>query len=128
MAEQEVLIRTLVELADNLVDEFDVVEMLTTLSTRCVETFGVSDAGILRVTPRQPASRRGLLERDHARTRALRAPSRGRPLLRLLPNGRTDPQPTGRREPRPVAVVRARRPATGLPVRLRVFLFVCGGR
>jgi GAF domain-containing protein len=52
MAAQDVLIRTLVELADNLVDDFDVVDMLTTLSARCVEAFGVSDAGIVLASPR----------------------------------------------------------------------------
>lgn len=52
MAEQQKLIQTLVELADNLVDDFDVVEMLTTLATRCVDVFGVSHAGILLASPR----------------------------------------------------------------------------
>lgn len=51
MASQDLVIETLVELADNLVDDFDVVEMLTTLSSRCVDAFGVSDAGILLASP-----------------------------------------------------------------------------
>ncbi|MET0327107.1 MAG: GAF and ANTAR domain-containing protein [Ilumatobacteraceae bacterium] len=43
--------RTVVELADTLVDEFDVVDLLTTLSDRCVEVFDVSAAGIMLVAP-----------------------------------------------------------------------------
>ena len=36
MTREAVLARTMVELADNLVDDFDVVELLTTLSDRCL--------------------------------------------------------------------------------------------
>ena len=45
------LVRTLVELADSLVDDFDVVELLSRLTERCVEVLGVSAAGVLLVSP-----------------------------------------------------------------------------
>ena len=48
---ESLLARTLVELADNLVDDFDVVDLLTTLSDRCVEVLDVSAAGIMLVAP-----------------------------------------------------------------------------
>ncbi len=51
MPRQMLLIRTLVELADSLVDDFDVVELLSTLTERCVEVLGVSAAGVLLVAP-----------------------------------------------------------------------------
>ena len=51
MANQTLLVRTLVELADNLVDAFDVVELLTLLSDRCVETLDVAAAGVMLATP-----------------------------------------------------------------------------
>ena len=35
MTREAVLARTMVELADNLVDDFDIVELLTALSDRC---------------------------------------------------------------------------------------------
>jgi GAF domain-containing protein len=51
MTRESVLARTMVELADNLVDEFDIVELLTTLSDRCVEVLDIAAAGIMLATP-----------------------------------------------------------------------------
>jgi GAF domain-containing protein len=48
---EAVLLRTLVELADNLVDDFDVIDVLTTLNMRCVETFDVAAAGVMLAAP-----------------------------------------------------------------------------
>jgi hypothetical protein len=47
-----VLARTLVELADTLVDDFDVVELLTLLTDRCVEVLNVAAAGLMLVAPK----------------------------------------------------------------------------
>jgi GAF domain-containing protein len=41
----------MVELADNLVDDFDIVELLTTLSDRCVDVLDIAAAGIMLATP-----------------------------------------------------------------------------
>ncbi len=51
MARESLLIRTLVELADNLVDNYDVIDVLTVLSDRCVETIDVDAAGVLLAWP-----------------------------------------------------------------------------
>lgn len=51
MARQALLARTFVELADTLVADFDVVELLTLLADRCVEMLDVGAAGIMLVTP-----------------------------------------------------------------------------
>src|SRR5208283_5290468 len=51
MSREVLLVRTLVELADNLVDEFDVIDVLTVLSDRCVETLDVDSAGVMLVAP-----------------------------------------------------------------------------
>ena len=51
MTRETVLARTMVELADNLVDDFDIVELLTTLSDRCVEVLDIAAAGIMLATP-----------------------------------------------------------------------------
>jgi GAF domain-containing protein len=45
------LARTLVELADNLVADFDVVELLTRLADRCVEVLEVGAAGLMLAGP-----------------------------------------------------------------------------
>ena len=51
MPREALLAQTLVELADTLVDDFDVVELLTLLADRCVEVLGVAAAGLLLVAP-----------------------------------------------------------------------------
>jgi GAF domain-containing protein len=51
MPRQALLNRTLVQLADTLVDDFDVVELLTLLTDRCVDVLGVSAAGLMLVAP-----------------------------------------------------------------------------
>jgi GAF domain-containing protein len=51
MARETVLARTLVELTDTLVDDFDVVELLTLLTDRCVEVLDVAAAGLMLVAP-----------------------------------------------------------------------------
>jgi GAF domain-containing protein len=51
MTREAVLARTLVELADSLVDDFDVVDLLTRLADRCVEVLDVEAAGIMLAAP-----------------------------------------------------------------------------
>jgi GAF domain-containing protein len=51
MPRESLVIATLVELADSLVDDFDVIEVLTLLSNRCVDAIDVDAAGVLLVAP-----------------------------------------------------------------------------
>jgi GAF domain/ANTAR domain len=46
-AKDHSVVRSFVELADTLVDNFDVVDLLTALADRCVEVLGVSAAGVM---------------------------------------------------------------------------------
>ena len=47
----ELLARTFVDVADTLVADFDVVDFLTLLTTRTVELFELSEAGLLLADP-----------------------------------------------------------------------------
>jgi GAF domain-containing protein len=49
MAREEMLTKTFVELADTLVADFDVVELLTVLTGRCVDVLGVAAAGLMLI-------------------------------------------------------------------------------
>ena len=51
MPRESLLITTLVELADNLVEDFDIIDLLTVLSNRCVETINVQAAGVMLAAP-----------------------------------------------------------------------------
>jgi GAF domain-containing protein len=51
VARESLLIATLVELADNLVDHYDVIDVLTVLSDRCVEAMDVDAAGVMLASP-----------------------------------------------------------------------------
>ncbi len=51
MSREALLGRTLVELADTLVADFDVIELLTLLADRCVDVLDVGAAGIMLAAP-----------------------------------------------------------------------------
>jgi GAF domain-containing protein len=50
-SKQTLLGETMVTLADNLVNDFDVIDLLTTLADRCVTILGVDAAGLMLVGP-----------------------------------------------------------------------------
>jgi len=51
MTRETLLARTFVELADSLVDDFDVVELLSLLTDRCIDVLDVGAAGVMLVSP-----------------------------------------------------------------------------
>ncbi len=71
MADLRQLTRTFVDLADTLVDEFDVIELLHVLTSRCVDLLGVDAAGVM-------------LADSHGRLRLAAASSERARLLELI--------------------------------------------
>jgi GAF domain-containing protein len=51
MSRESLVVATLVELADNLVDNFDVIDILTLLCDRCVDAVDVAAAGVMLRAP-----------------------------------------------------------------------------
>jgi len=51
MAREAELVQSLIEMADTLVDDYDVVDMLTGLADRCVSLLGVAAAGVMLASP-----------------------------------------------------------------------------
>src|SRR5208337_2339065 len=51
MTRESDVVRSLVEMADTLVDDYDVVDLLTRLADRCVGLLGVSAAGVMLASP-----------------------------------------------------------------------------
>jgi hypothetical protein len=66
------LTRTFVDLADTLVDEFDVIELLHVLVGRCVDLLGVDAAGVM-LADGHGHLRLGRFQRSRPAARALRA-------------------------------------------------------
>ncbi len=52
MTREADVVQALVDVADTLVDEYDVVDVLTALTERCVDLLGVSAAGVMLVSSR----------------------------------------------------------------------------
>ena len=51
MTREADIVRSLVEMADTLVDDFDVVDLLTGVASRCVNLLGASAAGVMLAAP-----------------------------------------------------------------------------
>jgi hypothetical protein len=51
MTREAEVVRSLVEMADTLVEDYDVVDLLTGLADRCVSLLGVSAAGVMLASP-----------------------------------------------------------------------------
>jgi GAF domain-containing protein len=51
MTRESDVVQTLVDIADTLVDDYDVVDMLTEVADRCVSVLGVSAAGVMLAAP-----------------------------------------------------------------------------
>ena len=51
MTREADVVRSLVEMADTLVDDYDVIDLLTGLTDRCVNLLGVSAAGVMLASP-----------------------------------------------------------------------------
>ena len=71
MAREELIGKTFVELADTLVEDYDVIEFLHVLAERCVQLLGVTEAGVV-------------LSDAHGRLRPLASSSQRMQLMELI--------------------------------------------
>lgn len=125
MTRERTLARTMIELADTLVDDFDIVELLTTLADRCVEVLDIAAAGILLVDP--GGDLRAMASSSDAMriVELFELQSREGPCLDCYRTGRQvvnqDLTAAGSRWPQfaPVAVAAGFRGADAVPMRLR---------
>ena len=85
----ERLAATFVDLADTLVDDFDLVEFLYTLVDRCAELLDVSAVGLMLADARGRLTVMASTSRGDPAARTLPAPERSRALPAVLPRRRT---------------------------------------
>ena len=127
MTREAEVIRSLVEMAGTLIDDYDVVDLLTGLADRCVDLLGVSAAGVMLASP---AGSLGLVASSSEAMRLLELfelQAQEGPCLDAFRTGGAcrAAEPGGRG--RPVAVVLRRRPAGRIPVGVRAAAAVAGG-
>ena len=125
MAREADVARSLVEMASTLVDDFDVVDLLTGLADRCVSLLGVSAAGVMLASP---ADRLGLVASSSEAMRLLELfelQAQEGPCLDAFRTGeRVGPENLEATSPRwplfsAAAVMAGFRSAVALPLRLR---------
>ena len=79
-AREGLVSHTFLQLADTLVDDFDIIDLLTILADRCLELVDADAAGILLVDTDGNLPRDGSLQRTSTTARAVPTPERGRPV------------------------------------------------
>ena len=127
MTREADVVRSLVEMAGTLVDDYDVVDLLTGLADRCVDLLGVSAAGVMLASP---AGSLGLVASSSEAMRLLELfelQAQEGPCLDAFRTG----EPVGHEDLEagvgPVAVVLRRRPAGRVRLGVRAAAAVAGG-
>ena len=102
-----------VSLVDSLLDDFDVVDLLTELTERCAQLLDVEAAGLLLADPLEQLRLLAATSEEARDLGALPTAGRRRPLRGLLyrPDSRS-PSPTSQAEAQPMAAVRPCRSQT----------------
>ena len=111
MTREADVVRSLVEMADTLVDDYDVVDLLTGVADRCVNLLGVSAAGVMLASP---AGSLGLVASSSEAMRLLELfelQAQEGPCLDAFRTGERVGHENLRGRVRPLAVVFRRRPA-----------------
>ena len=127
MTREADVVRSLVEMADTLVDDYDVVDLLTGLADRCVSLLGVSAAGVMLASP---AGGLGLVASSSEAMRLLELfelQEQEGPCLDAFRTGERVGHENLEAGVGPLAVVLRRRPAGRIPVGIRAAAAVAGG-
>ena len=119
MTRESVLVKTMVELADSLVDDFDIVESADDIDRALRRGARHRRLGHHARRTRGRAASHDLVQRCDACRRTVRAPIPGRPVPGLLPVWQTRRQSGPRRAQRALAPLRAGRRGRRVPRRRR---------
>jgi hypothetical protein len=68
MAREAEIVQALVDMADTLVDDYDIIDVLTVLTERTVDLLGVSAAGVMLVSPNGELRLVASSSPDHSRS------------------------------------------------------------
>ena len=111
--------RSVAEMADTLVDDYDVVDLLTGLADRCVNVLGVAAAGVMLVSP---GGNLGLVASSSETMHLLELfelQAQEGPCLDAFRTGERVEHEDLEADVRPLAVILRRRPQGGFPVGVR---------
>src|SRR4051794_32523893 len=120
MAREAALARTLVTLADSLVADFDVVDLLTVLTDRCVSVLDLTAAGIILVSPDGVLRVMASSSEEMRVLELLELQSQEGPCLDCYRTGAPGPEPGPRLRLDPLASLRRSGPRARLPFRSRL--------